>query len=60
VNKQQAQSANREVSESEPRQEPLSESDELVEKEIRERFKKMCEGYFETVSRKLVKEHQVK
>lgn len=35
------------------------ESDELVEKEIRDRFKKMCEGYFESVSKKLVMEHNV-
>ncbi|THH26707.1 hypothetical protein EUX98_g7481 [Antrodiella citrinella] len=37
---------------------PLSkEEDELVEKEIRDRFKKMCEGYFDNVSKKLVIEH---
>ena len=35
------------------------EEDELVEKEIRDRFKKMCEGYFESVSKKLVIEHNV-
>ncbi|KAI8994050.1 ARM repeat-containing protein [Trametes punicea] len=35
----------------------LSEEEELVEKEIRDRFKKMCEGYFEIVAKKLVKEH---
>jgi len=33
---------------------------ELVEKEIRDRFKKMCEGYFDVVSRKLVTEHMVR
>lgn len=33
------------------------EEDELVEKDIRDRFKKMCEGYFENVSKKLVQEH---
>ncbi|KZT65935.1 ARM repeat-containing protein [Daedalea quercina L-15889] len=33
------------------------EEDELVEKEIRDRFKKMCEGYFENVAKKLVNEH---
>ncbi|THG98656.1 hypothetical protein EW026_g3557 [Hermanssonia centrifuga] len=33
------------------------EEDELVEKDIRDRFKKMCEGYFESVSKKLVIEH---
>ncbi|KAL4242698.1 Nonsense-mediated mRNA decay protein Nmd2/UPF2 [Abortiporus biennis] len=37
---------------------PLAkEEDELVEKDIRDRFKKMCEGYFDSVSKKLVKEH---
>ncbi|KAI0644392.1 ARM repeat-containing protein [Trametes meyenii] len=35
----------------------LKEDDELVEKEIRDRFKKMCEGYFDSVSKKLVIEH---
>ncbi|KAI0260818.1 ARM repeat-containing protein [Gloeopeniophorella convolvens] len=35
-----------------------SEDDELVEKEIRDRFKKMCEGYFENVAKKLVIEHK--
>ncbi len=33
--------------------------DELVEKDIRDRFKKMCEGYFENVAKKLVLEHKV-
>ena len=36
-----------------------NEEDELVEKEIRERFKKMCEGYFDNVAKKLVIEHKV-
>ncbi|KAN0107367.1 Armadillo-type fold [Russula decolorans] len=31
---------------------------ELVEKDIRDRFKKMCEGYFENVAKKLVLEHK--
>ncbi|KAH9832305.1 ARM repeat-containing protein [Rhodofomes roseus] len=35
----------------------VKEEDELVEKEVRDRFKKMCEGYFENVARKLVHEH---
>ncbi|KAH8119395.1 transcription factor [Phellopilus nigrolimitatus] len=35
-----------------------SEQDELVEKEVRTRFKRMCEGYFENVSKKLVIEHK--
>ncbi len=30
-----------------------------MEKEIRDRFKKMCEGYFDNVSKKLVIEHNV-
>jgi regulator of nonsense transcripts 2 len=36
-----------------------TEGDELVEKDIRDRFKKMCEGYFENVAKKLVLEHKV-
>ncbi|TBU55635.1 transcription factor [Dichomitus squalens] len=35
----------------------INESEELVEKEIRDRFKKMCEGYFDNVAKKLVIEH---
>ncbi|KAI0666624.1 ARM repeat-containing protein [Trametes maxima] len=35
----------------------VNEDEELVEKEIRDRFKKMCEGYFDSVSKKLVIEH---
>ena len=35
------------------------EAKELVEKDIRDRFKKMCEGYFQSVSKKLVAEHNV-
>lgn len=35
------------------------EEDELVEKDIRDRFKKMCEGYFDNVCKKLVIEHNV-
>ncbi|KAJ7446157.1 ARM repeat-containing protein [Mycena galericulata] len=33
------------------------EDDELVEQEIRDRFKRMCEGYFENVCKKLIIEH---
>ncbi|KAF9507074.1 hypothetical protein BS47DRAFT_1321476 [Hydnum rufescens UP504] len=33
------------------------EKDELIEKETRDRFKRMCEGYFDSISKKLVKEH---
>ena len=36
-----------------------TEENELVEKETRERLKRMCEGYFDTISKKLVKEHLV-
>jgi regulator of nonsense transcripts 2 len=38
----------------------VKEEDELVEKEVRDRFKKMCEGYFDSVSKKLVIEHKVR
>ena len=36
-----------------------NEEDELVEQDIRDRFKRMCEGYFDNVSKKLVIEHKV-
>jgi len=36
-----------------------AEGEGLVEKDIRDRFKKMCEGYFENVAKKLVLEHKV-
>ncbi|KAG8901047.1 hypothetical protein FRB99_005589 [Tulasnella sp. 403] len=35
----------------------VNEEDELVEKDIRDKFKRMCEGYYDNVSRKLLKEH---
>ena len=35
------------------------EEESLVEQDIRDRFKRMCEGYFENVSKKLVIEHKV-
>lgn len=35
----------------------IPEAKELVEKDIRDRFRKMCEGYFQSVSKKLVNEH---
>lgn len=38
----------------------MQEEEELVEKEIRERFKKMCDGYYDSVSKKLVIEHKVR
>ncbi|THH19959.1 hypothetical protein EW146_g1328, partial [Bondarzewia mesenterica] len=34
------------------------EEDELVERDVRDRFRKMCEGYFENVAKKLVIEHK--
>jgi regulator of nonsense transcripts 2 len=37
-----------------------NENEELVEKETRDRFKRMCEGYFDNVSKKLVIEHKVR
>ncbi|KAJ7587199.1 ARM repeat-containing protein [Mycena floridula] len=38
---------------------PISKEDEeLVEQDIRDRFKRMCEGYFDNVSKKLVIEHR--
>lgn len=39
---------------------PITETEELVEKDIRDRFKRMCEGYFQNVSKKLVVEHNVR
>jgi regulator of nonsense transcripts 2 len=35
------------------------EEEELVEQDLRERFKRMCEGYFDNVCKKLVIEHKV-
>lgn len=52
-------SASTEVAENEGLALP-PEEEELVEKELRDRFKKMCEGYFDSVSKKLVKEHMVR
>jgi len=37
----------------------IKAEDELVEQDIRDRFKRMCVGYYENVSRKLVMEHTV-
>jgi hypothetical protein len=36
------------------------ESDELIEQDIRDRFKRMCEGYYDNVCKKLVIEHKVR
>lgn len=38
----------------------VPETEDLVEKDIRDRFKRMCEGYFQNVSKKLVVEHNVR
>jgi hypothetical protein len=35
------------------------EGEELIEQDIRDRLKKMCEGYFDSVSKKLGIEHKV-
>lgn len=37
----------------------LQEDEELVEQDIRDRFRRMCEGYFDNVAKKLVLEHKV-
>lgn len=37
----------------------LNEDEELVEQDIRDRFRRMCEGYFDNVTKKLVMEHKV-
>lgn len=37
----------------------VKEDEELVEQDIRDRFKRMCEGYFDNVCKKLVIEHKV-
>jgi len=37
----------------------MHEDEELIAKDIRDRFKKMCEGYFDNVSKILVKDHLV-
>lgn len=34
------------------------DEDELVEQDIKDRFKRMCEGYFDNVTKKLVIEHK--
>jgi regulator of nonsense transcripts 2 len=40
---------------------PLAKGEiELVEQDIRDRFRRMCEGYFDNVSKKLVIEHKVR
>lgn len=37
----------------------MKEEEELVEQDVRDRFKRMCEGYFDNVCKKLVIEHKV-
>lgn len=36
----------------------FNEEEELIEQDIRDRFKRMCEGYFENVCKKLLIEHK--
>ncbi|TDL26278.1 ARM repeat-containing protein [Rickenella mellea] len=36
----------------------IIESEELVEKEVRDKFRRMCEQYFDSVAKKLVIEHK--
>ena len=38
----------------------MDESVELIEQDIRDKFKRMCEGYYDNVSKKLVIEHKVR
>ncbi|KAG8863367.1 hypothetical protein FRB96_008859 [Tulasnella sp. 330] len=38
--------------------EVINEEEELIERDIRDRFKKMCHGYYDNVVRKLLKEHE--
>ncbi|KAF8609017.1 transcription factor [Ceratobasidium sp. AG-I] len=35
----------------------FDEKEELIEKDIRDKFKRMCEGYYDNVAKKLLKEH---
>ena len=37
----------------------IKEEEELIEQDIRDRFRHMCEGYFESVCKKLLIEHKV-
>jgi regulator of nonsense transcripts 2 len=37
----------------------VNEQDELIEKDVRDKFKRMCEVYYESVAKKLAKEHKV-
>jgi regulator of nonsense transcripts 2 len=38
----------------------VKEEEELIEQDTRDRFKRMCEGYFDNVCKKLVIEHKVR
>jgi len=38
----------------------MDEGVELIEQDIRDKFKRMCEGYYDNVSKKLVIEHKVR
>lgn len=46
--------------ETEDTEKGMPEVEEFIEKDIRDRFKKMCEGYFQNVSKKLAIEHNVR
>ena len=46
--------------ETEDTEKAVPETEEFIEKDIRDRFKKMCEGYFQNVSKKLAIEHSVR
>ena len=37
----------------------VTEEEELIEKPIREKFKRMCSGYYDSVVKKLTREHEV-
>lgn len=40
-------------------QDGITEDQELIEKDVRDRFKRMCEGYYDNVAKILLKEHHV-
>lgn len=60
VNVKQQNGTSEEMAEQIDADEVIPESEELVEHEVRERFKKMCEGYYDNVVKKLVREHDVR
>jgi len=46
------------VNESQP-EPPTIGRGELIEQDVRDRFKRMCEGYFDNICKKLLIEHKV-